>query len=49
MESRIKQLSRWYQDEENRYKLYYLPFIEALLAHLAGLPRPATIDWIVKP
>jgi hypothetical protein len=44
VESRIKQLSRWYQNEANRYELYYLPFIESLLAHLAGLPLVLSID-----
>ena len=44
VESRIKQLSRWYQDEENRDELYYLPFIESLLAHLVGLPLVISMD-----
>jgi len=43
-ESRSKQLSRWYQNEENRYEIYYLPFIESLLAHLAGLPLVISMD-----
>jgi hypothetical protein len=34
VESRIKQLSRWYQQQENNQAIYYLPFVEALLAHL---------------
>jgi len=44
VESRIKQMSRWYQNESNSYELYYLPFITQLLAHLAGLPLVLTID-----
>jgi hypothetical protein len=44
VESRIKQLSRWYQHEENSYALHYLPFLEQLLAHLAGLPLVLSID-----
>jgi hypothetical protein len=44
VESRIKQLSRWYQNEANRYEIYYLPFIESLLAHLAGLPLVISMD-----
>ena len=43
-ESRIKQLSRWYQNKENRYEIYYLPFIESLLAHLAELPLVVSMD-----
>ena len=38
VESRIKQLSRWYQNECNSDELHYLRYVIALLAHLAGLP-----------
>lgn len=44
VESRIKQLSRWYQNEANCYDVYYLPFIESLLAHLADLPLVISMD-----
>jgi hypothetical protein len=44
VESRIKQMSRWYQNESNSYELHYLPFIAQLLAHLSGLPLVLTID-----
>jgi hypothetical protein len=44
VESRIKQLSRWLQNEENHYELHYLPYIRPLLAHLAGVPLVLTID-----
>ena len=44
VESRSKQLSRWYQNEQNSYELHYLPFIQQLLAHLAGLPLVLSID-----
>lgn len=44
VESRSKQLSRWYQNEQNSYALHYLPFIKQLLAHLAGLPLVLSID-----
>lgn len=43
-ESRIKQLSRWYQNKEVGYEVYYLPFIETLLSHLAHLPLVISID-----
>jgi hypothetical protein len=44
VESRIKQMSRWVQNEQNDYALHYLPYIRHLLAHLAGLPLVLTID-----
>ena len=44
VESRIKQLSRWYQQEENSYAAHYLPFVEQLLAHLGDLTLVVSID-----
>ncbi len=35
VESRIKQVSRWYQNKQITYARHYLPFVEPLLAHLA--------------
>lgn len=36
VESRGKQVSRWYQNEHNTYEIHYLPFVEPLVAHLAS-------------
>jgi hypothetical protein len=44
VESRIKQLSRWWQDEQNSYDLYYLPFVEQVLAHLGKWTLVISID-----
>lgn len=44
VESRIKQLSRWYQQEENSHAMYYLPFVEQLLAHLDNVTVVISID-----
>jgi hypothetical protein len=44
VESRIKQLSRWWQDEQNSYELYYLPYVAQVLAHLGGLTLVISID-----
>lgn len=44
VESRIKQLSRWWQDEQNSAEFYYLPFVEQVLAHLSGLTLVVSLD-----
>ena len=44
VESRIKQLSRWYQQEENSHAVYYLPFVEQLLAHLGEVTLVISMD-----
>jgi hypothetical protein len=44
VESRIKQLSRWWQDEQNSYELYYLPFVAQVLAHLSGMTLVVSLD-----
>jgi len=44
VESRIKQLSRWWQDEQNSDVLYYLPFVAQVLAHLSGLSLVVSLD-----
>ena len=38
-ESRVKQLSRWVQNEGITFGLYFLPFVQPLLARLAAV-RP---------
>jgi hypothetical protein len=49
-ESRVKRISRWIQNDRITGDLYFLPFAEALLSHLAlqtlvlvmdGSPAPA--------
>ncbi len=43
--SRVKQVSRWYQNEHNTYEMHYLPFVEPLIAHLATSgPLVVSID-----
>lgn len=44
VESRIKQLSRWYHQEENSHGIYYLPFVEGLLAHLGDVTLVISMD-----
>jgi hypothetical protein len=44
VESRIKQLSRWWQDEQNSDVLYYLPFVAQVLAHLSGVSLVVSLD-----
>ena len=44
VESRIKQLSRWYQQEENSHAVHYLPFIEQLLSHLGEVSLVVSMD-----
>ena len=44
VESRIKQWSRWYQDENVSCEVHFLPFIEPLLAHFADLPLVISVD-----
>ncbi len=43
-ESRAKRLSRWINDEDRDYDLYYLPFAQALLAGLAQRTLVLVID-----
>ncbi len=45
VESRIKQVSRWYQNEHITYEMHYLPFVKPLVAHLASSgPLVISID-----
>ena len=41
-ESRVKQLSRWVQNENITFSLYFLPFVQPLLARLATM-RPLAL------
>jgi hypothetical protein len=38
-DSRVKQMSRWVQNENITFGLYFLPFVQAVLTHLASV-RP---------
>lgn len=44
VDSREKRLSRWYQNENVCHELDYLPYIQEVLATLAGLALPIAID-----
>jgi|RhiMetdeSRZDD1v2_1073273.scaffolds.fasta_scaffold650267_1 DDE family transposase len=44
VESREKRLSRWYQNEQVRHELDYLPYIQEVLTALAGLALPIAMD-----
>lgn len=43
-ESRVKRFSRWVNNERIEFELYYLPYVEALLASLAHRPLLLAID-----
>ena len=43
-ESRIKRFSRWIANEKIDYKIYYLPYVNALLASLLGRPLVLIFD-----
>lgn len=42
--SREKRLSRWYQNDQVRHDLDYLPYLQEVLDALAGLALPLAID-----
>ncbi|MCB9137764.1 MAG: transposase [Caldilineaceae bacterium] len=44
VESRIKQLERWYRNENVSYELEYLPYIEYLLTEFKDAPLVLAID-----
>ncbi|MBA2681943.1 MAG: transposase [Ktedonobacteraceae bacterium] len=44
VDSREKRLSRWYQNEQVTYELDYLPYLQEVLAGLAGLTLPLAMD-----
>ena len=44
VESRIKRLERWYQNEQIEYELDYLPYLSELLDNLADVPWVLAID-----
>jgi hypothetical protein len=44
VDSREKRLSRWYHNEQVTYELDYLPYLQEMLAGLAGLALPLAID-----
>ena len=44
VESRVKRLSRWYQNEKVCYELDYLPYIDELLNALAGQDLAIAMD-----